>query len=141
MPAKGIAPGDVYVDPLIFPVSVDGEFGSHALAAIRAIRARFGPEIHVTGGMSNVSFGIPGRRLLNEAFLRLAIEAGADSGIIDPLSTDLGRVMSIDLDSGAYAMARDAILGVDANCRAFLKAYRAGEFVDHGIVPPARRAS
>ena len=139
--AKGIAAADVFVDPLIFPVSVDGAFGSHALDAIRAIRARFGPEIHITGGMSNVSFGIPGRRLLNEAFLRMAIEAGADSGIIDPLTTDPRRVMTIDIDSGAHAMARDAILGVDANCRAFLRAYRAGEFAEYGIVPPARKAS
>jgi 5-methyltetrahydrofolate--homocysteine methyltransferase len=138
---KGIALGDIFVDPLIFPISVDGSFGRHALEAISTIRARFGPEIHITGGMSNASFGIPGRRLLNDAFLRLAIEAGADSGIIDPVSTDLAHVMTIDLDGGAYAMARDAILGIDADCRAFLRAYRAGEFADHGVMPPVRRAS
>jgi cobalamin-dependent methionine synthase I len=138
---KGIELGDIFVDPLIFPISVDGAFGRHALEAISTIRARFGPDIHITGGMSNASFGIPGRRLLNDAFLRLAIEAGADSGIIDPVTTDLAQVMSIDLDDGAYAMARDAILGVDADCRAFLRAYRAGEFAAHGVVPPVRKAS
>lgn len=138
---KGIALGDIFVDPLVFPISVDGGFGSHALDAMRAIRDRYGPEIHVTGGMSNASFGIPGRRLLNDAFLRLAIEAGADSGIIDPVSTDLDEVMTIDLSSGAHAMARDAILGIDADCRAFLRAYRAGAFAEHGVVPPVRRAS
>jgi len=139
--AAGIAIPDVYVDPLIFPISVDGGFGSHALGAIRALRTRFGPEIHITGGMSNVSFGIPGRKLINEAFLRMAIDAGADSGIIDPVATDLARVRAVDVDSGAYALARDAILGVDVNCRAFLRAYRAGEFAVHGVVPPARRVA
>ena len=137
----GITLGDIFVDPLVFPISVDGAFGSHALDAIRLLRDRFGPEIHITGGMSNASFGIPGRRLLNDAFLRLAIGAGADSGIIDPVSTDLNQVMAIDLDSGGYAMARDAILGIDESCRAFLKAYRAGAFAEHGVVPPARRVS
>jgi 5-methyltetrahydrofolate--homocysteine methyltransferase len=137
----GIGIADIFVDPLVFPISVDGAFGSHALDAMRLLRDRFGPDIHITGGMSNASFGIPGRRLLNDAFLRMAIEAGADSGIIDPVTTDLDHVMAIDLDSGAYAMARDAILGVDESCRAFLKAYRAGAFAEHGVVPPARKGS
>jgi len=139
--AAGIAIGDIYVDPLIFPISVDGAFGGHALDAIRALRGRYGPEIHITGGMSNVSFGIPGRKLINEAFLRMALDAGADSGIIDPVSTDIDHVRAVDVDSGAHAMARDAILGVDVNCRAFLRAYRAGEFAEHGVVPPARRVA
>jgi 5-methyltetrahydrofolate--homocysteine methyltransferase len=139
--AHGIALGDIYVDPLIFPVSVDGAFGPHALDAISGIRRRYGPEIHITGGMSNVSFGIPGRKLLNEVFLRLAIEAGADSGIVDPVSTDIEHVMALDLLAGPYALARDALLGVDANCRQFLRAYRAGEFAEFGIEPAARKVS
>lgn len=139
--AKGIAIDDIFVDPLVFPISVDDSFGSHTLAAMRTIRERYGPEIHVTGGMSNASFGIPGRRLLNDAFLRLAIDAGADSGIMDPVATDFAHVMTIDLDSAGYAMARDAILGVDKSCRAFLRAYRAGAFAEHGVLPPARNVS
>jgi hypothetical protein len=132
---------DIYVDPLIFPVSVDGAFGPHALDAMAEIRRRYGPDIHITGGMSNVSFGIPGRKLLNEAFLRLAIEAGADSGIVDPVSTDIAGVMALDLSSGPYALARDALLGIDGNCRQFLRAYRAGEFAALGIEPAARKVS
>lgn len=138
--AAGYLPGDIFVDPLIFPISVDGAFGSHALDAIRDLRARFGPAIHLTGGMSNISFGIPGRRLLNDVFLRMAIEAGADSGIIDPVATDIGRVMALDVDAdGGPALARDAILGTDVACRAFLRAYRNGELVAFGIVPPVRK--
>ena len=79
------------MDPLVFPISVDGQFGEHCLDAIRELRARYGAEIHMTGGMSNVSFGIPGRRLINDVFLVLAIEAGADSGIIDPVANNIER--------------------------------------------------
>jgi 5-methyltetrahydrofolate--homocysteine methyltransferase len=137
--AAGFALADVYVDPLIFPISIDGTFGTHALESIRALRSGFGPVIHITGGMSNVSFGIPGRRLLNDVFLRMAIDAGADSGIIDPVATDIARVMALDIDAGGPALARDAILGTDVNCRAFLRAYRNGEFAAFGVLPPARR--
>ena len=137
--AKGIAMDRIYVDPLIFPVSVDGAFPGHALDAMRGLRQRFGPAIHITGGMSNVSFGIPGRRLLNDVFLRLAIEAGADSGIIDPVATDIARILRIDLDGAGYALARDALQGIDAGCRVYLRAYRAGELAEFGAVPRARR--
>ena len=136
--AHGIAPGDVYVDPLIFPISVDGGSASHALDAIRIRAPGTGSEIHITGGMSNVSFGIPGRRLLNDAFLRMAIEAGADSGIIDPVATDIVHVMTLDVEAAGPALARDAILGIDVDCRAFLRAYRKGELADYGVVPPVR---
>lgn len=136
--ALGFAPGDVYVDPLIFPISVDGGYGKHALEAIRTLRARFGLGVHISGGMSNVSFGIPGRRLLNDVFLRMAIEAGADSGIIDPVATDIVHVMTLDVEAAGPALARDAILGIDVDCRAFLRAYRKGELADYGVVPPVR---
>ena len=83
----------LYVDPLVFPISVDGDFGEHCLDAFRELRARYGAEIHLTGGMSNVSFGLPGRRLINDVFLVLAIEAGADSGIIDPVTNSIEQVL------------------------------------------------
>jgi 5-methyltetrahydrofolate--homocysteine methyltransferase len=137
---KGILLRDVFVDVLIFPVSVDGAFGRHALEAIRRLRERYGHEMHITGGMSNVSFGIPGRRLLNAVFLRLAIDAGADSGIVDPVAVDLDDIRGLDLASGPYAIARDALLGVDLDCREFLRAYRSGEFAAFGVSPPVRNA-
>ncbi len=60
--------------------------GAWYLEAVRALRATYGPEIHLTGGLSNVSFGMPLRKLLNDVFIDLASEAGADSGIIDPVA-------------------------------------------------------
>lgn len=124
---KGIPPARLYVDPLMFPISVDGEFGKHVLDAIAAIRAEYGPEIHITGGMSNVSFGLPNRRLINDVFLAMAIDAGADSGIVDPMQNDINRVLTIDRDTHAFRLAHDVLTGADRNCRAYLKASRAGE--------------
>ncbi len=122
----GISLGDIFVDPLVFPISVDGNFGLHTLDAIRAIRRRYGPEIHVTGGMSNVSFGIPARKLMNAVFINLAIEAGADSGIIDPVMNPLASVLSADRTATPYRMAEDTLLGRDELCMNYIRAWRKG---------------
>jgi Pterin binding enzyme len=124
---RGIALERIYVDPLIFPISVNGASGEHCLETYRRLRERFGAEIHLTGGMSNVSFGLPNRRLLNDAFLLLAIEAGADSGIVDPVANNIDRVFALDRETPPFRLAADVLTGADRNCRAYLKAYRAGE--------------
>ena len=122
--ARGIEMQDIFIDPLMFPISVDQEFGNHVFDAIRQLREKFGPEIHITGGFSNVSFGLPCRRLINDAFAVLAMEAGADSGIMDPVANGLERIDSIDRTSVGYTHASTMLLGGDRYCRAYLKAYR-----------------
>lgn len=124
--AAGIDIGDVFVDPLVFPISVDGSFGLHTLDAIRTLRGRFGPGVHITGGMSNVSFGIPARKLMNTVFVNLTIEAGADSGIIDPVMNPLSDVFSADRDSAPYRLAEDVLLGRDEFCMNYITAWRKG---------------
>jgi 5-methyltetrahydrofolate--homocysteine methyltransferase len=121
---RGIGLGDIFVDPLMFPISVNTDSGNHVLDAIRQLRSRYGPEIHITGGFSNISFGLPCRRLINDVFSILAIEAGADSGIIDPVTSNPRAVFSMDKTSTAYEHARTMLLGGDRDCRAFLKAFR-----------------
>ncbi len=125
--AKGIAIHDIYVDALVFPISVDSSFGNDCLRAIRRLRETYGPEIHITGGLSNVSFGLPSRRLINDAFITLAVEAGADSGIIDPVASDLHRLFSLNRESRPFQLAEEMLLGKDRSCKNFLKAYRKGE--------------
>jgi cobalamin-dependent methionine synthase I len=124
---RGISKDRMYIDPLVFPISVDGEFGEHCLDAIRRLRERHGPEIHITGGMSNVSFGLPNRRLINDAFLMLAIEAGADSGIVDPVTNPPERALSLDRSARPLELALDVLSGADRHCKAYMKAYRKGE--------------
>lgn len=113
------------MDPLVFPIS-DSSFGLHTLEAIRTLRDRYGPDIHITGGMSNVSFGIPARKLMNAAFINPAVEAGADSGIIDPVMNPVAAVFSVDRSSEAYGLAEDTLLGRDEMCMNYIMAWRQG---------------
>ena len=125
--AKSIPAESLYVDTLVFPVSVDIQFGNHYLEATRLLRVKFGGKIHLTGGLSNVSFGLPCRRLVNEVFINLAVEAGVDSGIVDSVANDLNQIFVADKTSKPYQLARDMLLGLDRNCKNFLRAYRKGE--------------
>src|SRR5262245_9278037 len=59
---RGLPLSALYLDPLVIPIGVDAEAGSAYLAAVRRLRERYGEEIHITGGVSNVSFGMPARR-------------------------------------------------------------------------------
>ena len=122
--ASGIALPDIYIDPLMFPISVDQHYGNHVFDAIRHLRERYGPDIRITGGFSNVSFGLPCRKLINDVFTVLAIEAGADSGIVDPLANDLARVFTLDRSSVAWEHARALLVGEDPDCMMFLMAFR-----------------
>ena len=121
---RGFALGDLYIDPLVFPISVDSSFGNHCFDAIRALRARFGDEVHITGGMSNVSFGLPARKLLNEMFVLLAVEAGADSGILDPVASPPEAILAIDRSDPNYQLAEDVLMGRDEHCMAYIRAWR-----------------
>jgi 5-methyltetrahydrofolate--homocysteine methyltransferase len=125
--AKGIQMGRLHVDVLVFPISVDSSFVAHCLDAFRALREKYGEEIHLTGGLSNVSFGLPCRKLINEVFMNLAAEAGADSGIVDPVANDMNRVFAADRSSKPYELAQEMLLGRDRNCKNYLRAYRKGE--------------
>ncbi|MEE8045869.1 MAG: dihydropteroate synthase, partial [Dehalococcoidia bacterium] len=125
--SKGMAKEDIFVDPLYFPIAVDSNYGMHAFDAITQIRAEFGDEIHIAGGMSNVSFGIPKRRLINDVFLYFAIEAGCDAGIIDPMTTSAERSLKIDLDAGPVKLAIELLMGNDDFAMNYITAFRAGD--------------
>jgi len=124
---RGIPLGGMHVDALVMPVAVEPEVGAWFLEAVSTLRQAHGSEIHLTGGLSNVSFGLPLRKLLNDVFINLAADAGADSGIIDPVASDPRRVFAQDRSSRAFAMAADLLTGRDAYGMEFLTAYRAGE--------------
>jgi len=125
--ARGLALDAIHVDPLVIPVAVDPEAGSGYLEAVRRIRASLGAEVHITGGLSNVSFGLPGRKLVNDVFIDLAVEAGADAGIVDPVGSDMARVFGRDRSSRPYALAAALLTGADPYGMEYLEAFRAGE--------------
>jgi 5-methyltetrahydrofolate--homocysteine methyltransferase len=124
---RGMALSALHVDPLVLPVAVEPEVGAWFLEAVRTLRATYGSEIHLTGGLSNVSFGMPLRKLLNDVFIDLAAEAGADSGIIDPVANDLRHIFAQDRGARAQTLAANLLTGRDMFGMEFLTAYRAGE--------------
>lgn len=122
----GLALKDLHVDPLVIPIGVDAEAGSHYLDAVRQLRERYGPDLHITGGVSNVSFGMPARRLISDVFLDLCVQAGQDSGIVDPVAADIAAALAPDRDADAYRLAADLLTGVDAFGVEFIDAFRSG---------------
>lgn len=140
--AHGIPLSDLYVDPLVIPIGVDSEAGAAYLEAVRQLRDRYGPELHITSGISNVSFGMPGRRLIGDVFLDLCVLAGQDSGIVDPVASDVRRALSPDRDSEVYRLAADLLTGADAFGVDFIEAFRAGRLADPVVAeaPEARTA-
>ena len=123
---RSIALDDLYVDALVFPISVDGAYGRHYLDAVEELRRRYGGELHITGGLSNVSFGLPTRKLINDTFIHLAIGAGANSGIMDPVQSKIGDLIELDFEQERYALARDMLEGRDDFCMNYISAHKEG---------------
>lgn len=111
----GIEDGKVYVDPMILAVATGDEQAGIALETMRQVRGAY-PQAHLTAGASNISYGLPGRTLLNRAFLVLAIAAGLDSVIADPCERDLMGTI----------LAAEVLTGKDRFCRSYTTAYRNG---------------
>lgn len=130
----GLALPELYVDPLVIPIGVDSDGGAAYLEAVRRLRAEYGPEIHITSGISNVSFGMPGRRLIGDVFLDLCVQAGQDSGIVDPVASDIAQALTPDREAEAYRLAADLLTGVDPFGMEFIEAYRAGRLADPGAI-------
>jgi len=110
----GIPEDEIYFDPLVLAVSVESDAGLVTLETIRALHSTF-PKSHVICGASNVSMGLPGRKLINRTFIAMAIFAGLDTLFID--------VRDQALLSTIYASA--AMVNRDPYCIQYLKAFRA----------------
>jgi 5-methyltetrahydrofolate--homocysteine methyltransferase len=115
--AQGIADDHVYIDPLVLTIATNTNSALTTLDTMRAILAAY-PDVHLTMGLSNVSFGLPARSYINRAFLTLALQAGLDSAIIDPL----------DREMQAALRAAELVLGRDRHCLNYTRSYRAGLF-------------
>ena len=124
--ATGVELRDVFVDAIVFPISVDSQNGNRYLDAVRSIRETYGNEVRIGMGLSNVSFGMPKRRLINRSFIHLALDAGVDSGLIDPIATRLDSVFELDTESEPVRLATDMLLGRDDYCANYIAAYRDG---------------
>ncbi len=112
---KGVALENIFVDPLVQPLSTDKTYGMEFMNTVDEIMRTF-PGVHTICGLSNISYGLPKRKFLNQNFVTMAIGKGLDSAVCNPKDA---RMM-------ANIVAAEALAGRDEYCEAYLNAYRAG---------------
>ncbi|MDN5344156.1 MAG: 5-methyltetrahydrofolate--homocysteine methyltransferase [Clostridia bacterium] len=113
---NGVPLDDIFIDPLVQPLSVNQQNGLAVIKTIAGVREKL-PGVHIICGLSNVSYGLPLRKLINQAFLVLALGAGLDAVILDPMDKKMISLLQ----------ATRTLLGQDAYCRAYLQAVRQGK--------------
>lgn len=111
--AYGIKPEQIYLDPLVFGISSNYQAAAVTQETIRLIRENI-PEANIICGLSNVSHGVPARKLVNRTFLAMNICLGMEAFIIDVRDKELM----------ATAITAWALVGKDPNCKGLITAYR-----------------
>jgi 5-methyltetrahydrofolate--homocysteine methyltransferase len=112
----GVSVDRLIFDPLIVPISTDAAEVRAAIEAVREIMRRW-PGAHTACGLSNISFGLPCRNVLNRTFLAMLIEAGLDGAIMDPTEPHMMSTV----------LAAEALAGRDEYCMNYIKAGRADQ--------------
>lgn len=113
---KDIPLSDIYIDPMVRPIGTGPENGILVIETIRKVKQEY-PGVHIACGLSNISYGLPARKIINQAFLILAMGAGMDGAILDPLDK---KLMS-------YLYATEALLGQDEYAVNYLSKFREGQ--------------
>ena len=112
----GLQRDSIYIDPLVQPISTSTANGVMVMDAVKGICETL-PGVHMICGLSNVSFGLPSRKIINRTFLGMMMTAGLDGAICDPLDGDLMATFKIT----------EMLLGQDDFCANYLTAFRAGK--------------
>lgn len=113
----GIKDSRVFVDPLVEGLATNQESLLTFAEVCRQIKKDH-PSIHITSGLSNISYGLPVRKMLNMGFMCLAMQAGMDSAIVDPTNRDMMGII----------YATQALLGDDDFCMEYIGATRENLF-------------
>lgn len=108
-----IAPERIYIDPLVMALSADNRSLLNFVETLTTIKKMY-PTVKFTSGLSNISFGMPLRRVVNQAFMTIAMYAGMDAAIMDPCNREMLAAL----------LATRALLGQDRYCRNYYNAYR-----------------
>lgn len=114
----GIKRTNIFLDPLVLPVSTDINNGNNAIETIKLLKSE-DPEILTVIGLSNISYGLPMKGLLNRTFLVMALIIGLDAAILNPLDKNLMSIIK----------ASETLLGNDEFCMKYIAAYRNGDLV------------
>ena len=115
----GVREDRIFFDPLVLPIGVDSTQGLVTLKTIEKIKSRY-PSAKTIMGLSNVSFGLPQRGMINRAFLLMAVSAGLDAAILDPFDA---KIMSL-------VKVANMLTGKDIGCKSYIRAHRKGLLVD-----------
>ena len=107
----GIRREDVYIDCLTLTVSAEQEGAAQTLEALRLVHSELG--LKTVLGVSNISFGLPARPLINQNFLTMAMTCGLDLPIINP---NMGEMM-------AAVRSYHLLMNIDKEAREFIAAY------------------
>ena len=110
-----INPSRIHIDPLVEMLCTSEDGIAMNIEVIQTVRKQY-PSIHITAAVSNISFNLPVRKLINYGFLILAMNAGLDSAIMDPTNRDMLGL----------TYATEALLGEDEFCMEYIGAYREG---------------
>jgi len=115
----GMEAEQILFDPLVLPISVDSSQALVTLKTIEQIKLRY-PSAKTVMGLSNISYGLPKRKLINSAFLLMAAHAGLDAVILDPLDAKLI----------SFTKVSNMLTGNDPFCKGYIKAHRKGMLID-----------
>lgn len=112
---EGIEPNRLLIDPLVLPISSNTQNALLFLETLRELKRVF-PGVRTISGLSNISFGLPRRTWINQAFLVLSLGAGLDAAILNPLDKKLM----------ALVRSTEALLNKDPFCVKYIEAFRSG---------------
>ncbi|TET16628.1 MAG: methyltetrahydrofolate cobalamin methyltransferase [Dehalococcoidia bacterium] len=111
----GVSLHRLFIDPLVMSIGSNPDQVRVVIDTIREIKSRYGSRgVKTTTGLSNVSFGLPSRTLLNQAFLAMLLEAGLDMAVINPRDEGMKNILR----------ASEALLGIDAHCLQYIRHIR-----------------
>jgi 5-methyltetrahydrofolate--homocysteine methyltransferase len=108
-----IKPDRIHIDPLVMALSTQNTSLLNFIEAMKSIKSMY-PTVKITSGLSNISFGMPLRKYVNQNFLTIATFMGMDSAIMDPCNRGIMTAL----------YAAEALMGNDKYCRKFSNAYR-----------------
>lgn len=114
--AAGVTEEDIYLDPLVKPLGINHQYAAEVLETTHAIHEKY-PRVHLISGLSNVSYGLPERRLINRAFMVMSVAVGMDSFLLDPLDEVMMSLLA----------ASRALAAQDEYCMDYITGVRAGK--------------
>jgi len=111
----GLSEERILFDPLVLPIAVDSTQGLVTLKTIEQIKSRY-PNARTVMGLSNISYGLPNRKLVNQSFLVMATYAGLDAVILNPL----------DAKTMSFIKTANMLTSRDPMCKEYIRAHRKG---------------